>query len=122
YTAQFNKGGFVNVLFGQSYSLFGQNSFAVSDASNTGLNSGLDSRASDYVARLAYQPNSVFAFTSRFRFDHDNFSMQRMELEATATFDRWTGSVLYGDYAAQPLIGFLDRRQGVLGSGQYKLD
>ena len=29
YTAQFNRGGFVNVLFGQSYQLFGQNSFAV---------------------------------------------------------------------------------------------
>lgn len=122
YTAQFNKGGFVNVLFGQSYNLFGQNSFAVSDSSNTGLNSGLDSRASDYVARLAYQPNSVFSFTSRFRFDQDNFSMQRMELEAAASFDRWSGSVLYGDYAAQPLIGFLDRRQGILGSAQYKLD
>ena len=28
YTAQFNQGGFFNVLFGQSYSLFGANSFA----------------------------------------------------------------------------------------------
>ena len=28
YTAQFNQGGFVNALFGQSYSLFGANSFA----------------------------------------------------------------------------------------------
>ncbi len=28
YTAQFNRGGFVNVLFGQSYQLFGENSFA----------------------------------------------------------------------------------------------
>lgn len=122
YTAQFNQGGFVNALFGQSYSLFGQNSFAVSDNTNTGLDSGLDSRASDYVARLAYQPNSILTFTSRFRFDHSSFATQRMELEAAASFDRWTGSVMYGDYAAQPLIGFLDRRRGVLGSGQYKLD
>lgn len=122
YTAQFNKGGFVNALFGQSYSLFGQNSFAVSDSTNTGLDSGLDSRASDYVARLSYQPNAIFAFTSRFRFDQSDFTMQRMEVEATASFDRWTASVLYGDYAAQPLIGFLDRRQGIQGSGQYKLD
>jgi LPS-assembly protein len=122
YTAQFNKGGFVNMLFGQSYSLFGQNSFAISDSSNTGLDSGLDTRRSDYVARLAYQPNSSLAFTSRFRFDQNSFAMQRMELEATASVDRWSASVMYGDYAEQPLIGFLDRRQGVLGSAQYKLD
>ncbi|HWK94092.1 MAG TPA: LPS-assembly protein LptD [Pseudolabrys sp.] len=122
YTAQFNKGGFVNALFGQSYSLFGQNSFAVADSTNTGLGSGLDTRQSDYVARLSYQPTSIFTFTSRFRFDQSSFAMQRMELEASASFDRWNGSVMYGDYAAQPLIGFLDRRQGILGSGQYKLD
>ena len=30
YTAQFNQGGFVKAVFGQSYSLFGQNSFAQS--------------------------------------------------------------------------------------------
>ncbi|MFA6267291.1 MAG: LPS-assembly protein LptD [Pseudolabrys sp.] len=122
YTAQFNKGGNINALFGQSYNMFGQNSFAVSDTTNTGLDSGLDTRRSDYVARLTYQPNATFLFSSRFRFDQSDFSLQRMELETTATFDRWSASVLYGDYAAQPLIGFLDRRQGILGTGQYKLD
>ena len=45
YTAQFNRGGFVNVLFGQSYHLFGQNSFAVGGPTNTGLDSGLDNAA-----------------------------------------------------------------------------
>ena len=29
---------------------------------------------------------------------------------------------MYGDYAAQPDIGFLDRRQGVLAAGSVKLD
>ena len=29
YTAQINQAGFINALFGQSYSLFGQNSFAL---------------------------------------------------------------------------------------------
>ncbi|MGB8553487.1 MAG: LPS-assembly protein LptD, partial [Pseudolabrys sp.] len=41
---------------------------------------------------------------------------------ARANFDRWSGSVLYGDYAAQPALGILDRQQGVLGTGQVKLD
>ena len=47
---------------------------------------------------------------------------KRMELEAAAKFDRWSVNLLYGDYAAQPELGFLDRRRGVLGSGSVKLD
>ena len=74
YTAQFNQGGFVNVLFGQSYQLFGQNSFAQGGTTNTGLDSGLDTKRSDYVARVSYQPNSTYKFTSRFRFDNDDNS------------------------------------------------
>ena len=54
------------------------------------------------MARASYQPNSTFTFTSRFRFDENDFTLQRIELEATANFDRWTISVLYGNYAAQP--------------------
>jgi LPS-assembly protein len=122
YTAQFNKGGFVNVLAGQSYQLFGENSFAQGGATNTGLGSGLDTRQSDYVARVSYQPNSTLTFTSRFRFDKDDMSLQRTELETRARFDRWDVSLLYGDYAPQPELGFLDRRQGILGSGLVKID
>jgi LPS-assembly protein len=120
YTAQFNRGGNVNVLFGQSYQIFGLNSFAQGGLTNTGLESGLDTTKSDYVARASYQPNSIFAFTSRFRFDESTWAVQRMELESTANFGRWNASVMYGDYAAQPALG-LDRREGVLASTRYKL-
>jgi LPS-assembly protein len=122
YTAQFNQAGSINALFGQSYSLFGQNSFALGGTTNTGLDSGLDTTRSDYVARVSYQPNNIYMFTSRFRFDNDTFNPQRIELEARANFDRWAGSLLYGDYAAQPALGIFDRQQGVLGTGQIKLD
>jgi LPS-assembly protein len=122
YTAQFDKGGFVNALFGQSYQLFGQNSFAVNGPANTGLDSGLDTTASDYVARLSYQPTNILTFTSRYRFDQSSFALQRLELQANAAVDRWNLSVLYGDYAAQPDLGFLDRRQGILGSASVKLN
>ena len=47
--------------------------------------------------------------------------MERFEAEAKANFDRWSVSVLYGDYAAQPDIGYLTRREGVLVSGSVKL-
>jgi len=122
YTAQFNKGGFVNMLVGQSYQLYGANSYALGGNTHTGIDSGLDTTRSDYVARFSYQPNSTLAFTSRFRFNNDTFAVKRMELEARTRFDRWNVALLYGDYAAQPEIGFLNRRQGILGSGSYKLD
>jgi LPS-assembly protein len=122
YTAQFNQGGSVNMLFGQSYQLFGVNSYAVADLTNTGLASGLDKSRSDYVARLAYQPNSIYNVTSRFRFAETDFSVQRLEVEGRANFDRWALSVLYGSYAAQQEIGFLDRRQGVVTSTSIKLN
>ena len=58
-TTQFDRGGSINVMFGQSYQLFGLNSFAVADATNTGLDSGLQTTRSDYVARveLFAEPN-----------------------------------------------------------------
>ncbi|HEY4981126.1 MAG TPA: LPS-assembly protein LptD [Pseudolabrys sp.] len=122
YTAQFNQGGFVSALFGQSYQLFGANSYAANDLTNTGLDSGLDTGRSDYVARLSYQPNSTYKFASRFRFDHDTFAVQRMELETVTTFSRWNLSLMYGEYAAQPDIGYTYQRQGILGTALYKLD
>ena len=121
YVAQFNRAGNINLLFGQSYQLFGQNSFALGGPTNTGLDSGLDTARSDYVARASYQPNSTFMFTSRFRMDENDFTLQRAELETAANFGRWNTSITYGNYAAQPALGFLNRREGVLGSARVKL-
>jgi LPS-assembly protein len=109
-------------VFGQSYHLFGQNSFAVGGATNTGLNSGLDTNVSDYVARASYQPNSTLLFTSQFRFSEADFTLQRTELQTTINFDRWTTSFRYGNYAAQPELGFLERREGVVASGNFKVN
>ncbi|HEY4721933.1 MAG TPA: LPS assembly protein LptD, partial [Anaerolineae bacterium] len=121
YTAQFNKAGFLNVLVGQSYQLFGKNSFTEGGATNTGLDSGLDKSRSDYIARASYQPNQSYMVTSRFRFDEDTLDVQRFELENRVGFDRWSLTTIYGNYAAQPALGFLTRREGVLGSAAYKL-
>jgi LPS-assembly protein len=121
YTAQFNKGGYFNALFGQSYHLFGTNSFAVADMANTGLNSGLETRQSDYVARATFQPNKNYTFLSRFRFDEQNFDVRRLELEGRVNFDRWTAALTYGNYDAQPIIGMLLPREGIAPSGSVKI-
>ncbi|MGA7431418.1 MAG: LPS-assembly protein LptD [Xanthobacteraceae bacterium] len=121
YTAQVNRAGSFNVLFGESYSLFGQNSFEVGDITNTGLESGLDKRASDYVGRVSYSPDSIYTFTARGRFDQQTFTPERLEVESRANFDRWSLQLLYGDYAAQPDLSLLTRREGILGGASFKV-
>jgi LPS-assembly protein len=120
-TTQFDRGGSVNVLFGQSYQLFGLNSFAVADVTNTGLDSGLDKPRSDYVARVNYSPNRTYTFSTRARLDEQTLDVQRFEAEGRASFDRWSVSLMYGNYAPQPELGYLTRREGLLGSGSIKL-
>ena len=121
YTAQVNHAGSVDALFGQSYQLYGLNSFTVSDPTNTGLESGLDKPISDYVARVAYQPNSTLMFTTRARFDEATFAVERFEVETKAVFGRWGVNLVYGDYAAQPALGFLTRREGITAGTSFKV-
>jgi LPS-assembly protein len=121
YTTQFNQGGTISTLVGQSYQVLGLNSFAVRDSANTGLDSGLETRLSDYIARFSYQPDKTYQFITRFRFAEETFNVQRAEFEARANFDRWSAGLLYGNYAAQPDIGFLTRRDGLLTLAQFKV-
>jgi LPS-assembly protein len=121
YTAQFNRGGFFNAMVGQSYHLFGQNSFAVGGPTNTGIGSGLDTDRSDYVASLKFQPNMTFTFGTRFRFTEADRTLNRSEYETTVNFDRWSTSVMYGNYAPQPELGLLDRREGIFMNSKLKI-
>jgi LPS-assembly protein len=132
YTAQFNQAGSLTAIFGQSYQIFGVNSFKATDLVNTGLESGLDKTVSDYVGSVTYQPNNIFSFAARGRFSSggydagvghnvSEFTPERLELEARANFDRWNVQVLYGDYAAQPEIGFLFRREEIMTGVSFKV-
>jgi LPS-assembly protein len=121
YTAQFNRGGFFNILFGQSYHLFGQNSFALGGTTNTGIGSGLDTARSDYVARLSFQPSPMLTLTSRYQLSDEDFTLRRSEYEASLNVDRWGLTVTYGNYAPHPEVGFLDRREGILASARFKI-
>nr|WP_244568091.1 LPS-assembly protein LptD [Bradyrhizobium erythrophlei] len=120
-TTQFDRGGSVNVLFGQSYQLFGLNSYAVQDVTNTGVDSGLQNAKSDYVARVNYSPNRTYTFSVRTRLDEATLNVNRFEAEGRAAFDRWSVSMMYGNYAPQPELGYLTRREGLLGTASVKL-
>ena len=120
-TTQFDRGGSINVLFGQSYQLYGLNSYAVTDVTNTGVNSGLETTRSDYVGRINYSPNRTYTFSTRARIDEQTLNVQRFEAEGRASFDRWSVSLMYGNYAPQADLGYLTRREGILGTGSIKL-
>lgn len=115
---------YANILFGQSYQLAGRNSFRQPDLANVGLDSGLESRASDFVARFRIAPNQNFSFTTRGLFDHEDFGINRLEAGFTANFDPYlplTASMTYARYEAQPEIGFNRRREGILARARWNL-
>jgi LPS-assembly protein len=122
YSMNINRFGTINALFGQSYNIMGKNSFALTDATNVGLQSGLENSVSDYVGRLYYQPTNNLSFTTRYLFDRNNFSLNRFEAEATTTWDRLKLSTIYASYQAQPAIGFLTRRDGVYQTATYNFE
>ncbi|MBQ0820629.1 LPS-assembly protein LptD [Microvirga terrae] len=115
---------YANVLFGQSYQIAGRNSFRQPDLANVGLDSGLDSRASDYVGRFQISPNANFALVTRARFDQEDFDVNRIEAGFRANFNPYlplSTSLTYANYAAQPAIGFPLRREGLLGSARWDI-
>ncbi|ANY80696.1 organic solvent tolerance protein [Microvirga ossetica] len=115
---------YANVLFGQSHQLAGRNSFRQPDLANVGLESGLDTRASDYVGRFQIAPNANFALVTRARFDDEDFDLNRFEAGVRANFNPYlpvSTSLTYARYEAQPAIGFPLRREGLLGSARWDI-
>ncbi|MFX5903513.1 hypothetical protein ABTE48_18855, partial [Acinetobacter baumannii] len=53
--------------------------------------------------------------------DEATTNVNRFEAEGRASFDRWSVSMLYGNYAPQPELGYLTRREGLLGSASVKI-
>jgi LPS-assembly protein len=124
YTVTGADGFYANALFGQSYQVAGRNSFRQGDLANVGLDSGLDSRASDYVGRFQIKPNQNYSFVTRARFDQEDFSLNRIEAGVAANFAPYlpiSGSLTYARYEAQPQIGFDQRREGVLAAARWQV-
>jgi LPS-assembly protein len=120
YTVKTQDGAFANLLFGQSYNVAGRNSFEKPDLANTGLNSGLESRRSDYVGRFHIAPMANMSFTARGRWDEKTTDLRRVELQANASFGDVTTNLIYARYAAQPDLGAYHRKEGIYASASYK--
>ncbi|BCJ90854.1 LPS-assembly protein LptD [Terrihabitans soli] len=120
YTLNFANGGFTQLMFGQSYHLFGKNSFAEADLAGTGINSGLETDRSDYVASayLKFHPN--WSMSTRTRFDEDANNLNALEIETSFKQGPVSASIIYGNYDEQPQLGF-ERAEGVVGSARVSL-
>jgi LPS-assembly protein len=53
--------------------------------------------------------------------DEQTLKINRFEAEGRANFDRWSVALMYGNYAPQADLGYLTRREGLLGSGSIKV-
>jgi LPS-assembly protein len=119
------SGATINALFGESYQIAGANSFAKGDLANTGLDSGLDTKRSDFVGRVQFQPFPWFSTTVRGRFDETNFAANRLEITSVLypfqAFNWFTDAKLrsislsgtYAHIEAQPDLGQFYRRDAL---------
>lgn len=122
YSVTTDTGGYGDVLIGQSYQIAGKNSYAGPDIAHTGLDSGLETNQSDYIARVHMAPNENFSFTGRGRFDEQTFALERLELQAAGKFGPVTANAMYARYAAQPQLGYPNRREGLMTGATLQLN
>ncbi len=120
YTADFSNGGHGSFVAGESVQVAGQNSYTLFDPTNTGLESGLDKKLSNFVAGETLQPTSApITLMSKQQFDSTTFQLERFDGIAKAAYGGASGSVDYALYAAQPLLGWEYPREGLTGNVAY---
>jgi LPS-assembly protein len=121
YTLQANSGGSLSALFGKSFQLAGRNSFATADILNSTASSGLQTDASDYVARLTADSQAGLRVGTRARFDNNDFALKRAEVAATGVTGPVTAQVVYAYLGRQPGLGIRDDRQEVQSSAAVRV-
>ncbi|MBZ9884230.1 LPS-assembly protein LptD [Mesorhizobium sp. CA10] len=120
YSGAYDNGWATNAIFGQSYQLAGENSFAAPDLVNVGAESGLDKQTSDYVGLVGFNSPSGFSGSLSGRFDEQTFEVRRAEVKAAYSSLPISLSAKYAFIEAQPLYGFTtDRHELTLGASAH---
>lgn len=120
YSGTFANGWTANALVGQSYQLFGRNSFASPDFVNATAGSGLETAQSDYVGMVGASHKNV-SVALRGRFDHQSFALRRAEVAAQTRFKVGTASLQYAYITARPQYGYANDRHEVTLSSSLNL-
>ena len=121
FTLDMDKNGYVNALFGQSAQVAGVNSYNTPDAANVGLESGLNTPLSDYVARISYSPNSNYSIIAKARFNEQTWGLDHLDVTAHAKYGPGDCTAQFANYEQQPLIGYIFRREGLQFTTRYDL-
>lgn len=120
YTGSFDSGYTLRSLFGQSYHLAGQNSFATDDLVNAGANSGLEYDSSDYVGMAGIDTPIGWAVSYSARLDRKDLSVRRTDARVGFENYRLQTALTYTRIAAQPDYGFAEDNDEVQTIGALK--
>ena len=111
YQGLFPSGAAVDALFGQSFQLAGENSFAIRDHALTGLGSGLEDEVSDYVSRVTVNTGAGVALSARGRFDNSDLALNRGELNAIGAYGDSVASLGYAFIRESAAAGIFENRE-----------
>jgi len=106
YTGTFDSGYKLHGIFGQSYQIAGQNSFATDDLVNVGADSGLETARSDYVGLGGIETPFGVSMTGSYRLDEKDFDFRRGDLTTAYQNDTFATQLTYTHVSAQPAYGF----------------
>lgn len=111
----------INALVGRSFQLAGQNSYAANDVINTGMTSGLETDASDYVARVSVQTPGGIRLLARGRFDDETLDLNRGEFSAAAQFGPANAAIGYLFVEDRPNVGIFSDTEEITASASVQL-
>ncbi|PWW02286.1 LPS-assembly protein [Hoeflea marina] len=120
YTGSYSNGMTTFATFGQSYHLAGLNSFTTTDLVGAGLDSGLESRASDFVAMAGVTSPAGITLSGSGRFDNEGLSLKRGDLTAGLARGPFSGTFTYSDVAAQKGYGATQDRRELKGAATLR--
>ncbi len=121
YKLQLDSGYYLSGLFGRSYQLAGENSYAVPDILGATEDSGLAADLSDYVGSLYLDTQYGVKVGAQARFDKDDFTVNRLQAQASAIYGPVVSSLAYAFLGEQPDVGIDDPREEILGAASLRL-
>lgn len=122
YKLQLDSGYYVSGHFGRSYHLAGENSYATPDILGATQDSGLENDLSDYVGSLYLDTQYGVKVGAQARLDKDDFSLNRVQAQASAIYGPVVSSLAYAFLNAQPDVGIEDPREELLGSASLRIE
>ncbi|MCX5511971.1 LPS-assembly protein LptD [Kaistia algarum] len=108
YVAELGEIATLRGVLGQSYQLAGLNSFSVTNPTQTGAVSGLESNVSDYVGSVTVDGGAGYFLTANARFDADTLDVNQAQVTATGKAGDVTASASYLYLRETPAIASTD--------------